>query len=289
MLNSVLNARVGEFIAALSAFLLVGCEGQVTVDLMSAPPADPQVQEVVVTLAGVEFRRSGGDTRRLEFTEPELVDLMEVADGDAFRLFTDEELPEGTYTGIRLILEDDDNGFVTLLNGTEFPLIAAEGEYAEINFSIEDDEDSDEFLTLTIELRQSLRFEDDQDEYSLVPVLRSVSSDDAGQISGVIAAACPQGGSLLEGGAVYLFRGRDVTPDDVDGAAPEPYASAVAVLDTAGATFGYFLDAVPAGEYTIALTCEGHEDDPTANDDLRFVGVASIELERRESLLHDIE
>lgn len=288
MLNHFLNARLGAYSAAMSAILLAGCEGQVTVDLISAPPADPEVQQVAVTLAGVEFRRSGGDTRRLEFTEPELIDLMEVVDGDAFRLFTDEELPEGTYTGIRLILEDDDNGFVTLLEGTEFPLVPAEGDYADVSFSIEDDEDSDESFTLTLELRQSLRFDDEQDEYSLVPVLRAVSSGEAGQISGAITAACPQGDSLLEGGAVYLFTGRDITPDDVDGTEPEPFASAIADLDTAG-TFGYFLDALLAGDYTIALTCQGHEDDPTANDDLRFVGIANLELERRESLLHDIE
>jgi hypothetical protein len=41
---------------------------------------------------------------------------------------------------------------------------------------------------------------------------------------------------------------------------------------------------LPPGDYTIALTCNGNDDDPNVNDDLTFVLTANVTLDDNEVL-----
>ena len=88
---------------AAAALLLAGCdENNFTADLATDPPADPAVTGVSVNLRGLEFRQSDGSTPTLEFRDGEIVNLLDLDEGSPVRLFTDEELPAGSYTGVRL-------------------------------------------------------------------------------------------------------------------------------------------------------------------------------------------
>lgn len=55
---------------------------------------------------GLDLRRDDGSSATLEFRSGELVDLIDLQDGDPLRLFTDEERPVGRYTGARLLLDE---------------------------------------------------------------------------------------------------------------------------------------------------------------------------------------
>ena len=269
--------------------LLAGCEGQVTMDLATELPADPNVTQVVVYVRGLEFT-GGSGTRTLEFSDTEQVNLIDLADDNgALRLFTGEELPEGSYTGVRLLLDDDraDDAFVSTGSGTQFTLNLADGDYASLSFSIDNNENSDDSFTLLLDLRQSLSFDDDNDEYTLTPKMRAVDTSEMSRIDGDVSITCPAGGSL-ERGAVYLFQGNDVTPDDIDGSGVEPFATAPIFTATSGGGFFYSLRFLPAGDYTLAATCSGNDEEPSTDEDLQFRNVVNVNLDDRETITRDL-
>lgn len=280
-------ARLG----VLAAFtLLAGCEGEVTMDLSTEPPANPAVTQVVADIRGLQFSTSSGGTKTLEFTDSQQLDFMDYTDDDdVLRLFTSEELPEGSYTGVRLLFDEDrvDDAFVATQAGTQFPMTVADGDYAPLSFSVEDRESNSEAFTLMLDLRQSLSFDDDDDTYTLTPVMRAVDTGDASRIEGDITATCPPGDSLSQG-AVYLFDGQNVTPDDLDGAGVEPFATARVFTSQTGDSFFYALRVLPEGDYTLALSCIGNDEDPLLDQDLEFSNIVNVAVGRSETLTRDI-
>jgi hypothetical protein len=275
MLNQRFDARGAAWrycraIGALAGLLLSACEGRFSADLATDPPADPAINQLQVSVLGLEFRKSDGATSTLEFRAAEAVDLLDLREGDPMRLFTSEQLPAGRYTGVRLLFDAGQDATVVNTDGDVFPVLLVDGPFASIDFSIEDNKSSSEQLTLALDLRQSLSFDDIDDEFTLTPVVRTVRTSQAAQISGTVTASCPAGTSLILGGAVYAYLGADVTPDDLDTTAPEPYATTSVTLDTNSNQFGYALRFLPGDDYTLALTCRGNEDDLLADDDLEF-------------------
>lgn len=268
------------------SFFGIRGDAEITVDL-AAMPAHRDIAQIVVGVRGLEFQKSDGGVEELLFRNVELIDLISLEDGERLRMFTDEELPEGDYVGVRLAFDENnpEDNFVLMDDGRDFDLTISQGDYAPIDFSVDDDRD-DTAITLTLDARLSLSFDEDSDQFTLIPRLRSVTSDDAGQISGSVTASCSAGGSMIDG-AVYLFQG-DVEPDDADGNGVEPYATAPVVSALLGTQFSYALRFLPEGDYTIALTCRGDDEDPATDDNLRFQNAASIKLRRRQQLTHSI-
>jgi hypothetical protein len=279
--------RKRDLSIAASVFM-ASCEGTITTDLATEVPADPNIRQVVAPFLGIEFERSDGGTESIELTNAEAIDLMAFVSGDPIRLLTDEDLPEGNYTGVRLKFDadDTDNAFVIDGIGSERTLSIEDGEYADIDFNVAEDESSSESLTLTLDLRLSLSA-NEQDEYHLAPVLRSIPTDQAGAIQGIVTAACLSEDLGENAPAVYLFEGQDVTADDFDdGQDVEPFATAPVLLTTD--QFTYELRFIPEGSYTIALACNGAEEDPTTDEDLDFQATQNIELDEGETLQQDL-
>jgi len=270
-----------------AAILLAGCEGSVTIDLASSAPADPAIDQVLVNLNGVQFR--GGGSSSLEFEDTETIDLNAYGT-EVFRMFTEEEIDESTYTGVRLLFDTDslEENRVILLDGTEVDLVIGDIEFSDVRFEVDEDASNQETIALTLDLRQSLRFDDDNDVYVLTPVMRAIRAEDAAAISGGIFAGCRAGTTLAEGGAVYLFLGEDVTPDDLDIAGAEPYLTTFAGLDPATGGQGYSFPFVPEGDFTLALTCRGNEDDPLFNDELDFVSQGNLSVEAGDTAILDL-
>ena len=277
-------------LSLIAAFALIaGCEGAVTMDLATEPPANPNINQVAASVRGLQFTTSSGSTKRLEFTASERLDFMDyVSDGNELRMFTSEELGQGNYTGVRLLFDDNerDNALVTRRDGTEFRMQVADGEYAALQFQVEENDDKSESFTLMLDLRQSLSFNDD-DEYDFKPVLRAVKTGDRSRIEGNVTAPCGVGDSLSRG-AVYLFKGKNVTPDDLDGAGVEPFATAPVLTSQAGSSFFYALRVLPEGDYTLALTCRGNDDDLLENENLDFRNIVNVELDRGQTLKVDL-
>jgi hypothetical protein len=273
---------------ALFVMLLAGCDQpRFTADLATDPPADPAIVEVQVNLHGLEFRRDDGSEATLEFNDGELVDLLALQNGDPLRVFTDEELHTGHYIGLRLLFDPDesDNAVLTENDG-EFPLLLAAAPFVPVDFTVETDKESEETLTVTLDLRQSLKFDETAEEYTLTPQLRVVHTADAAQIAGDVGQPCTSGISIPGRGAAYLFAGRDVEPDDLDRLAPEPVAT-TSVGESGTLDLRYALRFLPAGDYTLAFTCLGDEDLLDESDDLDFTDVQNVQLDDDEQLERD--
>lgn len=279
-------ARVG--LLALFA-LLAGCEGEITMDLGTELPANPNIDQVVASVRGLQFTTSSGATETLEFRDSEQLDFIDYADDSGvLRMFTSERLSEGNYTGVRLLFDGDasDEAFVNV-NGTQFPLNPVDGDYAPLSFEVEDNESSSDSFTLLLDLRKSLSFDDDSDEYTLTPVMRAVQTEDMSRIEGNVSVTCPSGDSLARG-AVYLFEGRNVTPDDIDGAGVEPFATAPIFTSQNGGSFFYALRYLPAGDYTLAVTCIGNDEDPSTNEDLEFRNIINVSVDDGEIVTRNL-
>lgn len=269
--------------------LLGGCDtATFTADLASESPADSEITGVQLNLLGLEFRRADGTVTSLEFSTGETVDLLDLRDGDPLRLFTDEELPVGQYVGVRLLFDEDQDESVVQNGDREFPVLLAEGAFATVDFAVEEEERSREALTLMLDLRQSLAFDESDDEYSLTPRLRAVRTDDAARIEGAVTTACPAGTSLSTGGAVYLFSGSDAQVDDLDGIGAEPVAT-TRVLAAGLGGFRYALRFLPSGDYTLALTCRGDQDLLGVSDALGFGNVRNASVDDGEVLQRSLD
>jgi hypothetical protein len=273
--------------AATMGLLLGGCDAAwITVDLGTDPPADPAISRVQANLKGLEFRRDGGTTPSLEFRSAELVDLLDLRTGDPLRLFTNEELPAGRYTGMRLLFDRDQDDSQVTTSGGNFDLQVAEGPFVAVDFSVEDERRSEEEYTLVLDLRQSLAFDDSNDRYTLTPVLRVVETADAARIEGSVAVTCPAGTVLAADGAVYLFPGRNAAPDDLDGNDAEPLAT-TGIADPDATGLRYELRFLSSGDYTLAFTCDGSDDALGVSDDLEFRNTANVEIGKGDVLQRD--
>lgn len=264
---------------ALIAFGLAGCQGQVSVDLTTEKPADPAVRQVVAGLAGLQFAKSDGSTEDVEFKASESVNFNGFQNGSLLTLFTDEPLPTGTYTGVRLLFDTSTSGrFVTDSLARRYQLLLAAGDYADFDFFVEKDKSARREITLTLDLRQSLSLDTTTGVFTLTPVLRSVVTADAGIVAGTVAVTCDAGTSLAQGGAVYLFRGFDVVPDDRGGAGDPPYATGSLTFSSVTGQFSYRLLDLPAGDYTLAATCDGTLENPATDDALVFRGTVNVKV-----------
>lgn len=271
-----------------ASIFMASCQGTITTDLTVEAPADPALQQVVAPFVGVEFRKSDGGTETFEFDDAERIDLLTFVGGAPVRLLTDEELPEGTYTGVRLLFDETnaDSAYVIDALGAQRELAVTNGDYAQLSYTVEDDARTSEELTLTLDLRLSLSV-NERNEYSLRPSLRSIRTEEAGELQGLVSAPCVNDGTTTARAAVYLFEGANIRPDDRDGQGVEPYATAPVVLGVAG--FSYTMRFLAAGTYTVALACNGFEEDPLTDDDLDFRATATVEIEEGETARQDIE
>lgn len=275
-------------VALAASLFIASCEGTITTDLATEAPADPTLQQIVAPLSGVEFRRSDGGTELFSFDEAERIDLLTFVDGAPVRLLTDEDLPEGTYDGVRLVFDTETTNSAYVIDGlgAQRELTVSSGDYAPMSFTVEEDESASDEITLVLDLRMSLSV-NEEDQYSLQPRLRSIRTEEAGDLQGIVTASCLSDDASTTQAAVYLFEGEGITPDDIDGSGEEPYATAPVVLDGNG--FNYLLRFIQAGTYTVALACDGAEEDPLTDDEVDFRATATVDINEGETTQQDIE
>jgi hypothetical protein len=115
-----------------------------------------------------------------------------------------------------------------------------------------------------------------QDGYMLRPAFRIIDAATFGTLNGTItnefiadpANACnaddEEGANLDIGNVIYLFQSGEV-PDDTDENAPNAYAT-IRVMPNDGATAYVYETMVAPGDYVLAFTCQGDNDEPDVDD-----------------------
>lgn len=272
--------RLHFILLSLPVLAMTACESSLDVDL-AADPVD-NASRVVLPLDGVVLRTAENEERSVKRDDTADVDLLQF-DGDTlFGLISNGDPKDGDYVGVRLRIEED--GFVERLGGDRVPIDpAADSPFAEVEFSVKEDDGDNIALLLALDLRLSLS-ETNDDRYLLRPVLRAVRSGDEAEVSGTVASALLSDAACNAGAAVYAFRGEDVEPDERDGVGVEPFATAPVLRNLGGGSASYRLRLLPAGSYTLALTCDGEREDGlnAADPDMEFDEVEEVDLDENE-------
>lgn len=283
---SNLPRRWSRRLPLLALSLLTGCEADLSVDLTDGPVDDADA--VVLGLTGVTLLTDAATTVSVPFGETRELDLLRYRSGATYRLIDGEAIANARYVGVALNFANG-RSYVERSDGA---IVAVETpdtlEFAELDLSLGENDEAR--IVLDLNLRFSLVDQTaSTGSYALQPVLRAVQPDAAGTVQGVVAAGivesddCRQDRATTRGVAIYAFSGLNVTPADFAGLAGGPMDAAPVLLDTDSGLYRYSLHFLPAGSYTLALTCEADREDPVTADGLVFEAPANVTLDAGET------
>jgi len=285
-MSSVMPRCRNALIALSAATLVAACgggssepTGRVSVGLTDTP--SPDVTEVVVHVTGVAFKPQGAAPEIVLDFEPRSIDLLQYQNGKVASLLEEVPIRAGRYEWLRLLMDAEPvvgDSYVTTSSGECELLIPSGAESGlKMNRPIDIPEGVSVALTIDFDVMQSIRMPPGQATncevgYKLRPTLRLVVNTEVGAIEGVVESGTGTVDGNCAAPAVYIFEG-DVTPDDKNEPAhgAEPLViRRVEVPD--GDTRGYYLQQfLPAGNYTVALTCRADDDTPEGDEDLEFI------------------
>lgn len=143
-------------------------------------------------------------------------------------------------------------------------------------------------FTIDVELRKALTKPQGQDHYLLRPALRLVDNSEVGTITGTVDPSLVSNSEcegfdnpeVEQANAVYLYENHDASAGDVfvnENSEPIERDGVVNPLTLANVemqgdgTYQYTIGFVPAGQYTVAFTCDAVLDDPEADDSADIV------------------
>lgn len=255
--------------------------GRMSVQVTDAPVDSAEL--VVVRFTGLSFKPHDEAPVVVTFVAPKDIDLLALAGGDAAPLISDVTVPAGAYEWMRLHVEAD---FDTVydsyiqIDGSQYELRVPSGSETglKLNGGFVVPQGGEASYTLDFDLRKSVVEPVGQPGYYLKPVIRMVNNAQVGTLTGsvdtaLLASACTGNAT----GAVYLYQGADVVPDDVDGVSPEPLASGMVTLQGDG-SYRYTIAFLSPGSYTAAWTCDTANDLPESSEELVFTPAANVSI-----------
>ena len=241
-------------------------------------------EKVVVRFNGIEIKPADGDAISFDFSSPRDIDLLALQGGNAAPLISGESVPAGNYNWVRLkVSAVQDNIFDSYIqiDGVQYELRIPSGNETGLKlvsgFTVAQGGNAN--YTIDFDLRKSVVAPPGQAPVMMLkPALRLVNNIEVGTMTGVvdsslIAAEC-EGEAT---GAVYVYSGSDVSPDDLDGDAGDPLTSGAVTLDEGG-TYRYTIAFLAAGNYTASYSCDTDADDPESDDSLVFVGTQNASI-----------
>jgi hypothetical protein len=88
--------------------------------------------------------------------------------------------------------------------------------------------------------------------------------------------------------AVYIFRGHDASPDDIDINEPNPVQLAKVVYNNVSRQYRYSVHSLSEGIYTLAFTCQAGNDSPEYDDDIRFGGMKNVTITEGKEVISNL-
>jgi len=278
------SARHSLLVPLLCAAALPGCSnsdgasGTVSVSLMDR--SVDHVAELWITVSEVWLKPAGnGPAFMLPLTvSPVKTDLLALDDQNAYALVNAAVVPPGDYNWVELRVEDADisqSFAINEIGGMEPVDIDVPSGKIRLVSGFTVGPNQAVRLLLDWDVRKGLTDAVGRDGYLLRPAFRILDADELGAISGNIRQSrfdgegtCTSKANADIGNVVYVFADGDPV-NDFDGAAPEPVTTADAVPSTNG---GYdYRVAVMPGDYTLAFTCQGMDDNDLADDLITFL------------------
>ncbi len=219
------------------------------------------------------------------------IDLLKLIGGLADSLLDSFTLPSGHYNWIRLMVDTNPMDSYIVVAGTPYDLTIPSGAETglKVNRGFDVPAGGSADFTIDFDLRKSVHVTG-TGQYMLRPTLRMVDDTMTGAIAGTVdntlmTVTCDP---VNDHPAVYVYAGSGVTPDDIDGIAPDPVTTASVKYDSVSASYKYEAAFLEAGSYTVAFTCKAAADDPMADDaTVTFSGTATVPVMAKTTTVHD--
>ncbi len=257
--------------------------GTVSFGLTDAPATE--FSNVTVAFTEIQLKPADSDWISFPLDGFETVNMLDLQGGVTEPLITDEEVPAGNYTQLRLIV-DTENSFVTLVDNPDAPLTLAvpSGEQSGLKlqgeFIVAADTSTD--FTIDFDVQKAVVNPAGQAlaDYMLRPALRLVNNLEVGSIAGTVDAStviqteCAD--ATAYSGMVYVYEGSGATPDDL-GSENEPLVAVPVSDEDNPGTFTYKAAFLTEGTYTVSYSCSA--DDNETDEDLTFVGTQDVMVE----------
>lgn len=315
MNNPSILKRCGSILVFGTMLAVAGCggsgggSGSASTGTLSLQITDGPVdtaEHVYIQFSGLEIQSADGKRTTLYYCQdpadatktvlsdtacttppaPKQLDLLAFSGGQADLLLDDFTLPSGHYSWIRLMVDTADplDSYI-VVSGTAYELTIPSGDQTglKLNRGFDVPAGGSADFTIDFDLRKSVHVTG-TGEYLLRPTLRMVDNVMAGAIAGTVDASLVPGGCTP---AVYVFEGSSVTPDDIDGIAPDPVTTATVKLDSNDGMYKYKAAFLEAGSYTIAFTCDAAADDPIVDNTLTFSGTTTVTVTANTTTVHD--
>ncbi len=285
------NFLSGNFFILIFLLTLSGCGGgsndtsakQGTVEVgISDAPVD-NAEAVVVHFTQATLHGPDGNTI-IAITDPvtglpgRSIDLLLFQSGQWSGFFS-QTVTAGNYSWIRL--EIDFTKSYIQIGGAQYALscTSCSNNGLQLNRSFTVPADATLALMLDFDLRKSITLPNNGSQiYKLRPTIRIVETAASGSVSGTVdpTLVASLGGDIT-GCSVYVFNGSNATPDDIyipfSGSLPVTQNNPVSSTRVITATNGdyiYTAAFLPAGNFTVALTCDAKTDHADTDDTLTF-------------------
>jgi hypothetical protein len=250
-----------------------GTDDDATLSISVTDAPVDSVSAVVVRFSAIELEPSSGDTVTINLSPAQQVNLLSLTDGATTSLASNQTIKAGDYTSIRFILDasstSQDASYVDLTDGTRYPLVLDsdfdDGITINKTFSVDSSGRLD--LVADFDLRKSI-LPRSGSQFSFSPNVRVVDRSSSGNLAGSIDSnLVPTTCSPF----VYVFSGNDATLTDMDSSSSTgPVVSVPVKLNISSGAYTYRASYLDAGNYTVALTCNGSIDNPATDEALVF-------------------
>ena len=249
-------------------------------------PIDNLVK-VVVQFTAIEMKLESGGWFKYTLPAPQPIDLLSLQGLTTADLLVNMPIEPGDYKQIRFIVDDapmanyveEVGGGVENLNITNGSTVGLKVKQI---FNIPDNRQMN--FTVDFDLRKAVKRNRTTGIYRLKSKMRFAVDSDVGLIRGAVAPLLLIDPSCSDvnvdtHNAVYVYNGHNLTPDDINELSllnVEPITTTTINYNPASGLYMYEAAFLPAGDYTIAFTCNSNLEDLEADDDLKFFQTTEV-------------
>jgi hypothetical protein len=298
--------RILPLMVLVAPALLAGCSGggggggskqssTLSVSLIDAPVDGVTAVYVKITAMWIKPKGNGPAVQLPMPDGPMTVNIMGLTDENAAILVDNATIEAGDYEWLAMDIAGEPNvedSYVITDGGTEeevqTELSVPSGRLRLVSgFTIP--ENQAVRLLFDWSMRQGLVYPPGQHHYFLKPAFRMIDVTAYGTLQGTISHAwvadpmndCnaddPMGMDYDVGNVVYVFAGHGATVGDFDGT-HDPITTVDATYDAATGDYVYHTLLDP-GEYTVAFTCQGaNDEDPLVDEMLTFEPPTGVDI-----------